>query len=172
MGCHEIETVRSLLDKKNPTEVTALTASLVHKTKVEDNSLVLMRFQDGTLGQCENSWSAKGGVDMRMEVYGSDGSIYIDAGRETGIKLFSAAPEGRAGYIVEKADVERGWMFPTWREHETFGFTDELRHFLECIAEGKKPRETFKDGYAVNRIMDAAYEASTEKKWVTLGDLT
>jgi predicted dehydrogenase len=170
MGCHEIETVRCLVDKKNPREVTAWTANLVHKTKVEDNSLVLMRFEDGTVGQCENSWSAKGGMDVRMEVYGSDGAIYIDAGRETGIKLFTAAPEGRAGYIVEKADVGRGWMFPTWREHETFGFTHELRHFLECIAEGETPRETFKDGYVVNKIMDAAYEASTEKKWVTIHD--
>lgn len=169
MGCHEIECVRYLTNKKKPTEITAWTANLVHKTKVEDNSLVLMRFEDGTLGQCENSWSAKGGLDVRMEVYGSDGAIYIDVARETGIKLFTAAPEGRAGYIVEKADVGRGWMFPTWREHETFGFIHELQHFLECIAKGETPRETFKDGYVVNRIMDAAYEAA-HGKWVTLRD--
>jgi len=168
MGCHEIEVVRYFVNKKEPIEIAAWTATLVHKTKAEDNSLVLMKFEDGVLGQCENSWSAKGGLDVRMEVHGSDGSIYIDASRETGIKLFTAAPEGRAGYVVEKADVGRGWLFPTWREHETFGFIDELKHFLECIAKGETPRETFKDGYTVNRIMDAAYGAAHEK-WSTIG---
>lgn len=171
MGCHEIEAVRYLVNKKKPIEIAAWAANLVHKkTKAEDNSLVLIRFEDGALGQCESSWSAKGGLDIRMEVYGSDGAIFVDATRETGIKLFTAAPEGSAGYIVEKADVGRGWMFPTWREHETFGYTYELQHFLECIAKGETPRETFRDGYVVNRIMDVAYEASQQKKWITLRD--
>jgi predicted dehydrogenase len=109
MGCHEIEAVRYLASKKEPKEIAAWAANLVHTTtKVEDNSLVLMRFEEGLLGQCENSWSAKGGLDIRMEIHGSNGAIYIDATRETGIKLFTAAPEGQAGYIVEKADVGRG----------------------------------------------------------------
>lgn len=128
-----------------------------------------MKFEDGVLGQCENSWSAKGGLDIRLEVYGSQGAIYVDATRETGIKLFTAAPEGQAGYVVEKADVGRGWMFPTWREHVTLGYVDELQHFLECIAGGEMPRETFKDGYVVNKIMDAAYKAS-HNAWVSISD--
>jgi predicted dehydrogenase len=94
MGCHEIEAVRYLVNKKEPTDIAAWTGNLVHKTKVEDNSLVLMRFKKGILGQCENSWSAKGGLDIRMEIYGNDEAIYIDATRETGMKLFTAAPEG------------------------------------------------------------------------------
>jgi len=167
MGCHEIEAIRYFVNKKEPVEIAAWTSNLVHKKKVEDNSLVLMKFEDGILGQCENSWTAKGGLDIRLEIYGSQGAIYVDATRETGIKLFTAAPEGQAGYIVEKADVGRGWMFPTWREHATLGYTDELQHFLECIAAGETPREAFKDGYVVNRIMDAAYEAS-RNAWVTI----
>jgi predicted dehydrogenase len=61
-------------------------------------------------------------------------------------------------------------MFPTWLEYQTLGYTYELQHFLECIAKGETPRETFKDGYVVNRIMDQAYEASHQKKWVTMRD--
>ena len=170
MGCHTIEAVRYLFNKKKPTDVAAWTATLVHEIKGEDNSLVLVRFEDGSLGQCESSWTAKGGVDIRLEVYGSEGAVFIDVTRETGIRLFTAAPEGSAGYIVEKADVGRGWMFPTWREFETGGFTYELQHFLECIAHDQTPCETFRDGYVVNCLMDLAYEASQQKKWITVTD--
>ena len=170
MGCHTIEAVRYLLNKKKPTEVAAWTATLVHEIKGEDNSLVLLKFEDDTLGQCENSWSAKGGFDVRLEVYGSEGAIFLDATRETGIKLFTAAQEGRSGYIVEKADVGRGWMFPTWREFETGGYMYELQHFLECISKGQTPRENFRDGYVVNQLMDTAYEAAQQKKWIKTSD--
>ena len=172
MGCHTIEAVRYLLNKKKPTEVAAWTATLVHKIKGEDNSLVLLKFEDGSLGQCENSWTAKGGFDVRLEVYGSDGVIFIDATRESGIKLFTAAPEGSSGYIVEKADATKGWMFPTWREFETGGYMYELQHFLESIAKGQNPRESFKDGYIVNQLIDAAYEASQQRRWVPVRDQT
>jgi len=171
MGCHTIEAVRYLTNKKKLLEVAAWTATLVHKTKAEDNSLVLLKFEEGTLGQCENSWSAKGGFDVRLEVYGSEGAIFIDVTRETGIKLFTAA-EGGSGYVVEKADVGKGWLFPTWREHETYGYMYELQHFLECVAKGQSPRENFTDGYIVNRVMDAAYEASHQKKWISIQDST
>lgn len=167
MGCHTIEAVRYLADKKPIVEIASWTATLVHDIKGEDNSLVLLKFKEGLLGQCENSWSAKGGFDVRLEIYGSDGAIFIDVTRETGIKLFTAAEKG-SGYIVEKADVGKGWLFPTWREHETFGYLPELQHFLECVSKGQAPREDFKDGYMVNRIMDSAYEASKQRKWVSL----
>jgi len=167
MGCHTIEVVRYIANKENPVEVAAWTATLVHTTKGEDNSLVTLKFRGGSLGQCENSWSAKGGLDIRLEIYGSDGAIFIDVTRETGIKLFTSA-ERNSGHLVEKADVEKGWLYPTWREHETYGYMYELQHFLECIANGKTPRENFLDGYIVNQTMDAAYEASRQKKWIAM----
>ena len=166
MGCHTIEVIRHILNKSRPLEIAAWTATLVHKTNAEDNSLVLIKFDGSTLGQCENSWSAKGGVDIRLEIYGSEGVIFIDVTRETGVRVFSAAPEGHTAYIVEKADASKGWMYPAWREHETYGFLPELRHFIDCVGKGETPRETFRDGLLVNRIIDAAYEASKAKTWV------
>lgn len=47
-------------------------------------------------------------------------------------------------------------------EHETYMY--ELQHFLECLSKGETPREKFSDGCVVNQIMDAAYEASKERK--------
>ena len=167
MGCHSIEATRHLF-RKAPKSVSGWTATLVHKTALEDNSLVLVNYEGGGIGNSENSWSARGGVDVRFEVYGSDGSIFIDTTRETGIRAFTTAPKDKTGYIVEKADAKEGWIFPAWQEYVTYGFLDELRHFVGCLSEGKKPRETFDDGLIVNSIIDAAYRSARESRWVDL----
>lgn len=168
MGCHSIEAERHIL-KKKPTEVNAWCATLVHKIESEDNSLVIVRYEDGSIGQSENSWSALGGLDMRFEIYGEKGTIFVNPTRETGITVYTTAPEERSAYVVEKAEVKKGWLFPTWREHQLYGYLDELRNFVTSISENKEPKETFRDGYLVNSIIDAAYESSKKKRWISIG---
>jgi predicted dehydrogenase len=162
MGCHTIELARRLIQKR-PSDVCAWTATLHHNIDVEDNCVVLVRYGDGELGQSENSWSAKGGLDVRFEIFGTEGTIFVDLTRETGLRVFTAAPNGS---IVEKADSPSGWLYPSLREHEAYGFIEELKHFANCIRESKEPSETFKDGLIVNSLVDAAYESSASKKWV------
>jgi predicted dehydrogenase len=168
MGCHSIETGRYFLGKRNPLSVSAWTATLYHKTTAEDNSLVLIKYDGGALSQAENSWTARGGVDGRFEVYGTEGSIFIDTTRETGIRAFTTGASGKTGYIVEKADAEVGWMYPAWGEYITGGFLDEMKHFVECIRKGELPRENFQDGVLVNELMDDAYRSAKESRWITV----
>jgi len=167
MGCHSVEVARYLIDKR-PLKAYAWGAALVHETKAEDNSLALVKYEGNRLGQSENSWAAHGGLDLRYEIYGSEGAFFIDPTRETGIKVFTVAPEEKVGYIVEKAEVRKGWMYPIWREHEVYGYLFELQHFLESIVKGKTPRETFRDGYIVNCILDACYESIKSGKWESI----
>lgn len=164
MGCHSIEVARYLIDKK-PKEAYAWGATLIHVTKAEDNSLALVKYEGERLGQSENSWAAHGGLDLRYEIYGSDGAFFIDPTRETGIKVFTVAPEEKVGYIIEKAEAKKGWMYPIWREHEVYGYLFELQHFISCILKGEMPRETFRDGYIVNCILDACYKSMKTGKW-------
>lgn len=163
MGCHSVEVARYFIGKK-PVEAFAWGATLVHKTKAEDNSLINVRYEGGELGQSENSWAAHGGLDLRYEIYGSDGAIFIDATRETGIRMFTVAEE-KVGYIIEKAEVKKGWIYPVWREHQVYGYLDELKHFVESFTKGEMPRETFDDGYLVNLILDAGYRSIKSGKW-------
>jgi len=168
MGCHSIEVARNLLQSK-PMAVDAWTATLSHKIKSEDNSLVLVKYTDGALSQCENSWTAKGGLDIRLEIFGTEGSIFMDITRETGMRVFSTGSEEKAGYVVEKADANVGWMYPVSSEHFAYGFYDELSHFLQCIRTDTRPNETFEDGLVVNQIMNKAYQSSKNvAKWETL----
>jgi len=124
--------------------------------------VLLMRFEGGELGQSELSWTARGGLDLRNEVYGTEGAIFTDVTRETPLKVFSRPG---ASYVVEKADAETGWLFPPVDEAWVYGYREEMRHFVECVAQNKAPRETFEDGYVVNCILDAAYRSIASRRW-------
>jgi predicted dehydrogenase len=167
MGCHSVEVALRIIDAQ-PSEVFAWNATLVHDTKAEDNSLILVRHSDGQMGQSENSWAAHGGLDLRFEVYGSDGSAFIDVTRETGARVFTVAPEDKVGYIVEKAETKKGWFYPISLEHEMYGYLSEFKHFLDCLKTDQKPIEKFEDGLLVNKIVAAGYESAKNRRWETI----
>ena len=113
-----------------------------------------MRYPNGGVAQAENSWAAHGGLDLRFEIHGSEGSIFGDPTRETSLKCFSL---GGSGYVVEKAEMQKGWLFPIIDECRAYGYLDELRAFFVSFSRDEMPRETFEDGLIVNQIIDAAY---------------
>jgi predicted dehydrogenase len=41
-----------------------------------------------------------------------------------------------------------------------------MRHFVECVRDGKTPRETYEDGWIVNTILDAGYRSMRSGRWV------
>jgi predicted dehydrogenase len=165
MGCHSVEVARKAFNNDTPVEVCMWADTLVHKTKAEDNCTILVRYKHKQMGQAENSWSAHGGLDLRTEIYGSGGVLFMDNTRETGMKVFSAVG---MDYTVEKSESKKGWMFPVPNEYMVYGYYHELRHFIECMAAGKQPIETFKDGVIVNAILDAGYKSVKDKKWVSV----
>ena len=47
----------------------------------------------------------------------------------------------------------------------------ETRDFLEAIATGKPIWPTFRDGMLVNRVVEAAWRSSAERRWVRLSEI-
>lgn len=166
LGCHTIEMARYAFGKEDRiVEVMAWGANLVHrkKTKAEDNALLVLKFSSGGIAHCELSWTTKGGLDLRNEIHGSEGSIFTDVTRGTPIRSFTGKP---SGYVVEKADLDFGWTQALPEEALTYGYHGEMRHFVECVRDGKTPRETYEDGWIVNLILDAGYRSMRTKKWI------
>jgi predicted dehydrogenase len=166
LACHCVEMARYAFGKDDKVvEVMAWGARLVHhkKTKGEDNALLVLRFSSGGIGHCELSWTTKGGLDLRNEIHGSEGSIFTDVTRSTPIGAFTSKP---SGYVIEKADLDFGWTKPLPEEAFTYGYQAEMKHFVECVRNGRTPRETYEDGYIVNLILDAGYQSMRSKKWV------
>ena len=166
LACHCVEAARYFFGKENKiVEVMAWGANLVHrdKTKGEDNALLVLKFESGGIGHCELSWTTKGGLDLRNEIHGSEGSLFTDVTRGTPISSFTSQS---AGYVIEKADIDFGWTRPLPEEAFAYGYQAEMRHFVECVRDGATPRETYEDGYIVNTILDAGYESMRKNKWV------
>lgn len=166
LACHCIEAARYFFGKEDKVvEVMAWGATLVHhkKTKGEDNALLVLKFSSGGIGHCELSWTTLGGLDLRNEIHGSEGSLFTDVTRGTPISSFTSRS---AGYVVEKAGIDFGWTRPLPEEAFTYGYQAEMRHFVECVRDRRTPRETYEDGYIVNCILDAGYQSMRAKKWV------
>jgi predicted dehydrogenase len=164
LGCHCIEIIRNFVGKGNrPIEVMCTTDTLVHPIDDEDNAIALIRFESGAIGQFEVSWTFRGGMDLRDEVAGTHGTIWLNHFLRTGFEMFSAG--GRAGYIAEKAETAAGWLFPVGDEVSELGYVDMFSDMFTSIETGRPPRETFYDGYVVNAVMDAAYRSARSRSW-------
>jgi predicted dehydrogenase len=164
LGCHCIEIIRSFVGKGNrPLEVMCWTDTLVHPIEAEDNGIALIRFESGAMGQFEVSWTFRGGMDLRDEVAGTEGTIWLNHFLRTGFEAFSS---GRGGlYVAEKAETQSGWLFPVGDEVGELGYVDMFTDMFESMDTGRRPRETFYDGYVVNAIMDACYRSAESRAW-------
>jgi predicted dehydrogenase len=69
------------------------------------------------------------------------------------------------GKLVEKAEMDKGCVFPCVDKARTYGYHEELWHFVECVQKGVMPRENFRDGYICNVIIDAGYKSMRTGKW-------
>jgi predicted dehydrogenase len=165
LGCHCIEIIRTFVGKGNrPVEVMCHTDTLVHPISDEDNAIALIKFESGAVGQFEVSWTFRGGMDLRDEVAGTHGTIWMNHFLRTGFEMFTAG-SGAGGYVAEKAESAAGWLFPVGDEASELGYVDMFSDMFRAMESGTAPRETFYDGYVVNAVMDACYRSAKSGRW-------
>jgi predicted dehydrogenase len=164
LGCHCIEIIRNFIGKDvRPVEVMCWADTQVHPIDAEDSAIGLVKYASGAIGQFEVSWAFRGGMDLRDEISGTKGTIWLNHWMRTGFEMFTA--EGETDYVAEKAESETGWLFPVGDEIGSLGYITMFDDMLDSIDNGKQPMESFYDGYVVNAIMDAAYRSVDSKKW-------
>jgi predicted dehydrogenase len=135
----------------------------VKPIEAEDHAIALVKYASGAIGQFEVSWCFRGGMDLRDEVMGVEGTMFLNHFLRTGLEVFTAVGEG--DYVAEKAESETGWLFPVGDEVNALGYDFMFTDMFNAIDEGRKPMEDFYDGYVVNAIIDACYKSSKSKKW-------
>ncbi len=164
LGCHCIEIARNFIGKDiRPVEVVCWGDTQVHPIEAEDHAIGLVRYENGAIGQFEVSWAFRGGMDLRDEVAGTEGTIWLNHWLRTGMEMYTAV--GRTGYVAEKAEGTTGWLFPVGDEPGALGYIDMFTDMLNAIDGSTAPKETFYDGYVVNAIIDAAYASIQKKQW-------
>ena len=118
----------------------------------------------GALAQFEVAWTFRGGMDLRDEVSGTDGTILLNHWLRTGFEMFSAPGSsrlrGREGRDASRAGCSRSAT--RWRRSATRRCS---RTCSTPSTRSARPTETFYDGYVVNAIMDACYRSIESRRW-------
>jgi predicted dehydrogenase len=164
LGCHCVEIARSYIGKDiKPIEVMCWADTQVKPIDAEDHAIGLIKYENGAIGQFEVSWTFRGGLDLRDEVMGTEGTIWINSFLRTGFEMFTTGSGG--DYIAEKAESNTGWLFPVGDELNELGYNHMFMDMFNAKEKGIDPKETFYDGYIVNAILDAAYASAKSKLW-------
>jgi len=164
LGCHCVEISRSFIGKDiRPVEVMCWADTQVKPIDAEDHAIGLVKYENGAIGQFEVSWTFRGGLDLRDEVMGTEGTIWINNFLRTGLEMFTTGKG--ADYVAEKAESNTGWLFPVGDELNDLGYNHMFTDVFNALEKGTAPKETFYDGYIVNAILDAAYRSAKTKLW-------
>jgi predicted dehydrogenase len=164
LGCHCVEIGRNFIGKDiRPLEVMCWADTQVHPIDAEDHAIGLVRYANGAIGQFEVSWTFRGGMDLRDEVMGTEGTVWLNSFLRTGFEMFTTGKGG--GYVAEKAESDSGWLFPVGDEAHELGYPHMFTDMFDAMEQGREPLETFYDGYVVNAILDAAFASAGSKRW-------
>jgi predicted dehydrogenase len=164
LGCHCVEISRNFIGKQiRPVEVMCWADTRVHPIAAEDNALAWVKYANGAIGQFEVSWTFRGGMDLRDEVMGTEGTIWTNNFLRTGFEMYTSGKGG--DYIAEKAESNSGWLFPVGDEVHELGYNHMFTDMFDAIDTHAQPAETFYDGYVVNAILDACYASAKTKQW-------
>lgn len=128
-----------------PVEATAMLST--HRLTFmegEDSAQVLIRFDNGVVGQLVTSWAYQpAAVTERFSVVGELGSLHSD-GTNLSYRLREGGEESFSFEPVNNIAAEIG-------------------HFAHCLKSGERPPHTEKEGIEVLGMILAAYESAQNK---------
>ena len=168
----DIETVhhvRPISANGNTVEQAGNTESVTN----DDHAHCLCRFSSGVMGHLYFSRISTGRkMGYAYEVNGTKGAIRFDQEDQNALWLYQMSDdEALRGF----RKVLTGPAHPDYKPfclgpgHGT-GYQDQLiieaKDFLQAIHEGRSMFPTFKDGLAVNHVIDAMWQSNEHKQWV------
>ncbi|MCB1401350.1 MAG: Gfo/Idh/MocA family oxidoreductase, partial [Rhodobacteraceae bacterium] len=145
--------------------------------EVDDQARLLVHFERGCSGTIEASWTATGRtMQLEFEVTGEKGALVFTQERLNELQYFRVESDGaRNGFRT----IAAGPQHPPYGNFcvapgHQIGFNDlktiEVGGFLEAIAGGDRPFADFREGYEVQRVIEAAQLSSKERRWVDLDE--
>ena len=159
LGCHGIAFAYWFLNRPRFVSVYSHLGTYVHanKTLADDEAVTVLEFEGGAFSVIENSWTRKGGMDDRVEVYGEGGLTIANLHMGNALPTYS---DYGFNYAVEKAPTTTGWTYPVFEELWNYGFPQEMRHFARAIRGIEAPQCTGEDGKIVLEAVYAAYASA------------
>jgi len=138
----------------------------VHKDNTgEDWACGLMKLADGQHVFVEGNYITVGGMDDKVEIYGSEGVIKIDLTFGSPVSVYS-----RPGYsyCIEKTDNTLGWTKPAVDEFYNLGYVHELKYAVDCVLNDEQPMYSASGalGLVCSQVIEAMYQSNREGRVV------
>ena len=143
--------------------------------EVDDVARLLVRFERGCGGSIQANWAATGRkMQLAFELTGTKGSLVFSQERLNELLYYRAGEDSRkSGYVR----IEAGPQHPPYGNicvaggHQ-LGFNElktiEIAKFFDAINGGPKNSPDFREGWAIQAVIDAAIQSSREKTWLSL----
>ncbi len=168
LGVHCIDLVQYVTGLR-ATEVTAFCDTQTFSYGVDDSASVLLRMNNGALCVIESNFNIPDdAVTGKIEIYGTAGSMRADgtlAQEEVGT-VHVLTSDSTKGY---DASQNRGPIVPTVIDVPTGNmYTKEVERFGDAIINGTASPVPAEDAIFVQKIVEAAYRANDEKRFVTV----
>ncbi|RLE88139.1 MAG: inositol 2-dehydrogenase [Thermoprotei archaeon] len=154
MLSHDFDMARWLIDSE-VTKVYVRGGSYIYKEVKEKGDLdvvaINFEFKNGALGIIHGSRKSAFGYDLRTEVMGTEGTLYVGCSHDPLLSVGTS--EGLTFYGVQ-------WFFKRFYD----AYVEEDKHFVECIIENRKPLITALDGLRAVQIAEACWRSLKNEK--------
>jgi predicted dehydrogenase len=107
---------------------------------VEDWSVAIITFDDGTKATVHSNDVTLGGVRNVVTAYLTNGVLHANITPSTSVMAY--APDAAVWgdeYISEKVETKAGWQFPAPEEDWMRGYPQELEDFVDAIRDRREP---------------------------------
>jgi predicted dehydrogenase len=143
---------------------------------VDDAAMFFGKTDGGALASFEATRFATGRKNaMRIEVNGSDGSLFFDFESMNELQVYDATvPAADAGFRrILATEPEHPYIDGWWPPGHGLGyehtFIHEIADFVRDIGAGREPSPSFADGLAVQRVLEAVETSSNnDGRWTPL----
>lgn len=155
IGSHSIDTIRWLLGEEVCRVYGVARSDVLRARGIDtpDFYFSTLEFPSGAVAVIENSWilpnAAPNLVDVKCELVGTRGALYMDATHNRALEKYT---ETDAGY----PDL---FVMPTIHGRQQGFAAESIRHFIECVREGRKPMVTGYDGLMATKVICAIEES-------------
>lgn len=139
---------------------------------IDDASLFLARFDNGSLANFEATRYARGHKALyTLEINGEKASIFWDLHDLHRLQYFDHRDEGRTrGWrSIHITDGDHPYMSKWWVPGLQIGyehsFTHQVADFLEALDKGQSAAPTFRDALATDLVTDAVLKSAASGRW-------
>jgi scyllo-inositol 2-dehydrogenase (NAD+) len=161
MGVHDFDLARWLMGSEVERVQTEGSCAVYPELKDVgdiDNAVINLRFCNGGIGNIDLSRNAVYGYDIRTEVLGSEGGLMIGKLQQTSTLMMTS------GGVTHDT-------VPYFMERFGEAYAEEIRSFVRCIVEDRRPEVSGQDARAATAIGIAATLSLDEGRPVLLNEV-